>query len=873
MSAMCFTVHHFAGPVTYDAVGWLEKNADAPTPGGRAKKKGNATIASKFKADLGRLDAQLRDTAPHFARCVKPNQLALPGRFENPLVLRQLKYAGLFEAIRIRKAGYAVRVPLEAFVKRYARTLPASQKAAIRLCDAALSGAGSAVAAADGMRRAYLDAKDLTSAQIAVGKTKVFLRDQKVRGLLEREYEKAVEASIKAIQTWMKAQLKILRKEGSKREARLKKKAAEAARKKQEEEAKAAKAKAEAEEAAKKKAIEEDKRAAEKAIADAKALLAKLAGLLLHIQTSCRAFLARRFADDLDAGLPADLAPQGAVRAAERARASVRTGDAPAQDAIAAAGQEPLDDGGDDASSLSAWSALLPPPRVAVRVPRGAARREPLTYLYGHGFLAAETHAATTLNALLPTLDRKKGAEVAPAENFLSGDALDVPDDAKLPPHVFEALDDARRAILPALKRKALAKADALLPRKKDRDDATASSPGCRRASEKKAAVRRKTAKAPEAPVHDHHQAMTDGERAAAKRIATREMHLHHRPVAEVRAEVAGGRGARAGRREGPARAPPDMMGQNVRCSVSQRDRRQLTLQIGTNLHPEQTPDYAYVVPAHSAAGCCNACAMDDDCESSFYVRGAENQTAENFQGECFGLHITSVEGHSDGNASIAFVEAQFTEKLEGLKSFDAFLDYNAALYTQTLDWYVANLEALGLPWLPATWPYGVEKTGYSVFFHVPKTQLVVELVSLFPPSHNKVAITLEQRMTDDRIAQMGALHEGDPRLLVSSVSRAATNLTAIHDFYRFGLGARQTMGLELADVRKKCFQINGTTADVCFVKRGDDATAGDFKMDGDETKIMPGCEQKAAAKDEANACDSGDPGEGRLYWCDAGTC
>ena len=209
--------------------------------------------------------------------------------------------------------------------------------------------------------------------------------------------------------------------------------------------------------------------------------------------------------------------------------------------------------------------------------------------------------------------------------------------------------------------------------------------------------------------------------------------------------------------------------------------------------------------------------------------------------------------------------------------------------------------------------------------------------------------------MTDDRIAQMGALHEGDPRLLVSSVGRAATNLTAIHDFYRFGLGARQTMGLELADVRKKCFQINGTTADVCFAKRGDDATAGDFKvgdfeallkathdyyldgtpdcamdrwmdnhfaidtditheafldwildhpdvryscpdthrpgatgggvhyvidptgwgiqMDGDETKIMPGCEQKAAAKDEANACDSGDPGEGCLYWCDAGTC
>ncbi|KAK7239827.1 myosin-like protein [Aureococcus anophagefferens] len=413
MSAMCFTVHHFAGPVTYDAVGWLEKNADALLPGlrrclaksknplvaklfppaveeadagGRAKKKGNATIASKFKADLGRLDAQLRDTAPHFARCVKPNQLALPGRFENPLVLRQLKYAGLFEAIRIRKAGYAVRVPLEAFVKRYARTLPSSQKAAIRLCDAALSGAGSAVAAADGMRRAYLDAKDLASAQIAVGKTKVFLRDQKVRGLLERKYEKAVEASIKAIQTWMKAQLKMLRTEGSKREARLKKKAAEAARKKREEEAKAAKAKAEAEEAAKQKAIEEDTRAADKAIADANAFLAKLAGLLLHIQTSCRKFLARRFV-----------------------------------------------------KRLRVLSALRRALKSADKTDLDAARDK------AHAYLAA--HAS----------------------------------DGDVPPRARGAPEDGRGA---------------------------------------------------GGPVHDHHKAMTDGERAAAKRIATREMHLHHKSAA-----------------------------------------------------------------------------------------------------------------------------------------------------------------------------------------------------------------------------------------------------------------------------------------------------------------------------------------------------
>ena len=35
------------------------------------------------------------------------------------LSLRQLRYAGLFEAIRIRKAGYAYRAPHETFVRAY----------------------------------------------------------------------------------------------------------------------------------------------------------------------------------------------------------------------------------------------------------------------------------------------------------------------------------------------------------------------------------------------------------------------------------------------------------------------------------------------------------------------------------------------------------------------------------------------------------------------------------------------------------------------------------------------------------------------------------------------------------------------------------
>ena len=61
----------------------------------------------------------LNDSIPYYIRCIKPNNSKRPKEFDSVEVMRQMKYAGLFEAIRIRKAGYEVRMTHEDFVKKY----------------------------------------------------------------------------------------------------------------------------------------------------------------------------------------------------------------------------------------------------------------------------------------------------------------------------------------------------------------------------------------------------------------------------------------------------------------------------------------------------------------------------------------------------------------------------------------------------------------------------------------------------------------------------------------------------------------------------------------------------------------------------------
>lgn len=52
-------------------------------------------------------------------RCIKPNALKTPNLMDSSLVLRQLRYSGMMEVIRIRKDGYALRMDHLEFIREY----------------------------------------------------------------------------------------------------------------------------------------------------------------------------------------------------------------------------------------------------------------------------------------------------------------------------------------------------------------------------------------------------------------------------------------------------------------------------------------------------------------------------------------------------------------------------------------------------------------------------------------------------------------------------------------------------------------------------------------------------------------------------------
>jgi myosin heavy subunit len=85
-----------------------------------AKRTLKVTVGSQFHHQLEDLMMARNGTEPHFIRAIKPNMEKVPNKFQGTLSLQQLRYAGVFEAVKIRQTAYPLRYPHLEFLQRYA---------------------------------------------------------------------------------------------------------------------------------------------------------------------------------------------------------------------------------------------------------------------------------------------------------------------------------------------------------------------------------------------------------------------------------------------------------------------------------------------------------------------------------------------------------------------------------------------------------------------------------------------------------------------------------------------------------------------------------------------------------------------------------
>jgi myosin-1 len=73
---------------------------------------------------MQQLMKNLLSKTPNYIRCVKPNDEKSALNFDKNLVLNQVRYLGLLENIRVRRAGFAHRLTYDEFFNRYKMLSP-----------------------------------------------------------------------------------------------------------------------------------------------------------------------------------------------------------------------------------------------------------------------------------------------------------------------------------------------------------------------------------------------------------------------------------------------------------------------------------------------------------------------------------------------------------------------------------------------------------------------------------------------------------------------------------------------------------------------------------------------------------------------------
>jgi len=214
-----FAIQHYAGEVTYECAGFTEKNKDTlfkdlietvqssemaylaslfPEDVSSSSNKRPTTAGFKMRTSAAELMKALSSCTPHYVRCIKPNDQKKPRELDKDRVIHQVKYLGLLENVRVRRAGFAYRAPFARFVKRYKKLSPKTwglwgewNGDPIQGCETILSDVG------------------ISKDAYQMGKTKCFLRSPETLFFLEESLERFQHDCCTRIQkAWRNFQLK-----------------------------------------------------------------------------------------------------------------------------------------------------------------------------------------------------------------------------------------------------------------------------------------------------------------------------------------------------------------------------------------------------------------------------------------------------------------------------------------------------------------------------------------------------------------------------------------------------------------------------------------------------------------------------------------
>ena len=216
-AADSFTVKHYAGDVSYNCANFIDKNKDlvwkdllligessslplmlhaTMFPRGGAAGAGlsrPATAGSHFRSQVQTLMDALSRCEPHYIRCIKPNEEKKAGLFSDELNRHQVRYLGLLENVRVRRAGFAFRAPFDRFVRRY------------KMLSAATWPDSAHLDAADACRKIMAALSIAEGPQFQMGKTKIFIRQPVTLFSLEELRERKLHLLATLIQSVYRA--------------------------------------------------------------------------------------------------------------------------------------------------------------------------------------------------------------------------------------------------------------------------------------------------------------------------------------------------------------------------------------------------------------------------------------------------------------------------------------------------------------------------------------------------------------------------------------------------------------------------------------------------------------------------------------------